>query len=268
MATIDHLQDGSLRLNCPAKINLGLYLTGKRADGYHLLETVFYPASLADTLTVSPAQDLQLAKLSISGLTIPDTGRNNLCLKAWQALRDRYGAAVPAVRIQLQKRIPMGAGLGGGSSNAAGVLRLVAAMMQNAPPASELHSLATALGADVPFFLNPMPQLATGIGEQLTPIAVDLSGFQLELVTPPIHSGTVEAYRALRPDDFLPEPNLTERIAAPVDTWRTRLHNGFERAVFGRFPALARLKADLYARGAVYASLSGSGSALYGIFRA
>lgn len=259
----------SQTVECPGKLNLGLYLTGKRADGYHLLETVFYPAPISDTLTLIELPAGQFTRITVGGLDIPGVPSENLCIHAWQAMREAFGdIKVPPVQILLHKRIPTGAGLGGGSSDAAGVLRVLAGWLGLPATDTRIQNLAVQLGADVPYFLYGGAMLATGIGELLSPIELNLSGYRIALVTPGIQSDTVAAYKALRPDDFLPRPGLSERLKLPVTTWRGMLHNGFERAVFGRFPELATQKRLLYDEGAVYASLSGSGSALFGIFPA
>lgn len=251
---------------CPGKLNLGLFITGKRDDGYHLLETVFYPAPIADTLTLEEVPGA-VAELTLTGLALPADGRPNLCQRAWQAVRD-LRPTLPGVHIRLEKRIPPGTGLGGGSSDAAQTLLGLDALFDLRLTPAELHSLALGLGADVPYFLEGGACFATGIGEWLLPLDLDLTGYRIELVLPGVHSDTRGAYADLLPSDFTPAPGLHQAIWQPVTAWRGLLTNAFERGVFARYPALAAAKEALYARGALYASLSGSGSALYGIFEA
>lgn len=256
----------SLTLHPNAKINLGLSFKGKRQDGYHLLETVFMPVPLADRLVLIVQDGLAANELAVTGpYAIPSTP-DNLVLKAWQALKQRV-PALPFVRVELEKNIPSRAGLGGGSSDAAHVLKGLNELLALGLPDDVLEEMALPLGADVPFFIQNKPLLAKGIGEIFEPIEVNLSGYRIELVTPPVHSDTREAYCNLRPEHWSVECDVRAVLALPVEQWRGRLVNDFEASVFARFPQLAAAKEALYARGAVYAAMSGSGSALFGIFR-
>lgn len=251
-----------------AKINLGLHITGRRADGYHLIETLFWPVySLHDTLVISEAAELAAPELRIEGDPIAGDAEDNLVIKAWRLLAE-YAPALPAVRVELTKRIPAGAGLGGGSSDAAAMLKGLVELFEVPISGEELAKLALRLGADVPFFLANEPRFAAGIGEVLTPLPVDLREYRIEVVTPPIHSDTREAYRNLKPEHWSGALDLARLLQLPVPEWRGRIRNDFEPSVFARFPLLAEQKAELYERGAVYAAMSGSGSALFGIFRA
>ena len=256
----------SLTLHPNAKVNLGLHITGRRADGYHLLETAFWPvAELHDTLTLTELPSAAEPELSLEGMTLAGPSADNLVLRAWRALR-ALRPSLPPVHIRLEKRIPAGAGLGGGSSDAAHTLVGLNRLFDLGLTEAQLQALALPLGADVPFFIANRPMQATGVGEVLTPLALELSAYRLELVTPAVHSDTAAAYRHLRPEHWSGAVGLEALLRQPVGAWRASVRNDFEPSVFERFPVLGQLKAELYARGAVYASLSGSGSALYGLF--
>jgi len=257
-----------LTLHPNAKVNLGLHITGRRADGYHLLETAFWPVhAMADTLTLTELNTAAAPELSLDGLPLTGAAADNLVLRAWHAMQAAE-PSLPAVHIALEKRIPAGAGLGGGSSDAAHTLVGLNRLFDLGLSTDTLMRLALPLGADVPFFIVNQPMLATGVGEVLTPLALDLSAYRIELVTPVIHSDTAAAYRHLQREHWSGAVDLGARLGKPVSEWRASVRNDFEPSVFARFPELAALKASLYARGAVYASMSGSGSALYGLFRA
>lgn len=255
----------SITIQPNAKINLGLFIKGRRPDGYHELETVFYPLLLADelTLTESPAT---APSIEVLGIDLPGDPNQNLCIRAWHAI-GTIVQELPAVHIHLQKQIPAGAGLGGGSSDAARTLVGLNELFELGLSKEQLHQLAVPLGADVSFFLENRPMLATGIGEVLEPIEIDLNGYRLEWVLSDIHSDTALAYKGLDLTKCDPARSLKARISQPIETWRDTVSNDFETGVFARYPDLAAIKQSLYDRGAVYASMSGSGSALYGIFR-
>jgi 4-diphosphocytidyl-2-C-methyl-D-erythritol kinase len=245
-----------------AKINLGLHIVGRRADGFHDLETVMIPVrGLCDALEVIPGSG-EACEFSASGLPIDGPPEKNLCVRAWQSMRERYG--VGGVRMHLHKHIPFGAGLGGGSADAAFALRAIGGMFGLGLTEDELETLAAALGSDTAFFVRNRPALAAGRGEVLTPVGIDLSGCYLVVVKPSFGVSTAEAYRHVTP--ATPEKPLEEIVSAPVADWRNGLKNDFEPSLFARYPELARIKARLYEAGAFYASLSGSGSALYGLF--
>jgi 4-diphosphocytidyl-2-C-methyl-D-erythritol kinase len=249
-----------------AKINLGLFIKGKRPDGYHLLETLYYPVrDLRDQLTLTEI-DAPAPTLAMSGIPLDGDPQHNLCLNAWRVLQAEF-PDLPPVHIQLTKHIPAGAGLGGGSSDAAYVLRGLNRLFDLGLSRDELSHLAAPLGADVPFFLYDRPMLAAGIGTELTPFALQLP-LQLRVFPQPIHSGTVAAYRALDFRQFDPDRSLEEVLQGPIETWAAHLVNDLEVPVFAMYPGLAQVKADLYAQGAVYAAMSGSGSALFGLFPA
>lgn len=255
----------ALTLTPNAKVNLGLHITGRRADGYHLLETAFWPVhELHDVLTLTPLAAAEPV-LELVGAELHGDPADNLVLRAWRALRGVV-PTLPAVHIRLEKRIPAGAGLGGGSSDAAHTLVGLNRLFSLGCSSEQLRALALSLGADVPFFIENQPMLATGVGEVLSPLALDLSAYRVELVTPPVHSDTREAYRHLRSEHWSGAKGLAQLLLQPVAQWRDTVRNDFEPSVFARYPELAALKQQLYDRGAVYAAMSGSGSALYGIF--
>ncbi len=245
--------------NC--KINLGLYITRKRDDGYHDLETVFYPVDLKDALEVVPAP---VTTLYMSGLPVAGTQADNLVLKAWQLLHDLYPAKVPTLEIYLHKAIPMGAGMGGGSADGAFMLRLLNDYCNLGLTANELIPLALKLGSDCPFFILNTPQFATGRGELMLPVEISLSAYSLQLVCPKVHVSTAKAFGLITPR--LAPYDLQHIASLPIEQWKDNISNDFEAPVFGQHPGLAAIKAQLYTQGAIYASMSGSGSTLFGIF--
>lgn len=248
----------------PAKVNLGLLIKGKRPDGYHLLETLFYPVrDLCDRLSIDEARD-KAPTLEITNMALAGDLQDNLCLKAWRALKAEV-PTLPPVHLTLEKHIPAGAGLGGGSSDAAYVLRGLNQRFDLGLSQADLAHLGSSLGADVPFFLYDQPMLATGIGTELTPFEMVLP-LRLKLFPQPIHSSTVAAYKALDFRQFDPDRSLEAVLQMPLDHWREHLVNDLEGPVFQLYPELATVKDDLYAQGAVYAAMSGSGSAFFGLF--
>jgi len=252
-------------LDAPAKINLGLWVRLRRADGYHEIETVFYPLhELHDRLTFRPTPGDE-PTLRLKGGAIPGDPAANLCLKAWRLLRESFGSRVAAVDVELEKRIPVGGGLGGGSSDAAACLLAFDRIFGLGVGVEGLREFALCLGADVPFFLDPRPMLATGIGEILTPIDLPPLG-RVEVVFTGVHSDTGQAYRELNLSRCTAKGSLLEELKRPVAEWRGRVTNDFEADVFARIPQLAAAKQALYDRNAAFALMSGSGSAVYGVF--
>ncbi|HIY76293.1 MAG TPA: 4-(cytidine 5'-diphospho)-2-C-methyl-D-erythritol kinase [Candidatus Sphingobacterium stercorigallinarum] len=241
-----------------AKINIGLHITRKRSDGYHELETVFYPIRLYDAVEVLPAQK---HFFEVVGSTLP-VDSSNLCVKAYQLLAEHEG--LPSAEIRLLKRIPVGAGLGGGSSDAAATLRLLNEVFDLKLPAQKLANYAARLGADCPFFLYDQPMYAEGIGTELTPLAVDLDAYHIVVVKPDVFISTAEAYADVQPKPS--DLDLRKAIAMPIQQWKYIIKNDFENSIFSRHPQLSELKNRFYEMGAHYASMSGSGSAVYGIF--
>lgn len=244
--------------NC--KINLGLHVTGKRPDGFHALETVFYPLPINDALEVIKAESLLFAA---SGIPVPGAVTDNLCLRAWHLLRADF-PELPPVSIHLHKHIPMGAGLGGGSADAAFMLRLLNDKFKLGIDDARLGTYAAQLGSDCAFFINNQPCFATGRGEILSPCPISLKGYGFLVVYPDIHVNTAWAFGQIRPQT--PALSLSEQILQPVDEWKHLISNDFEVPVFSAHPVLKQIKQRLYHLGAVYATMSGSGAAMVGIF--
>ncbi|MGI6573663.1 MAG: 4-(cytidine 5'-diphospho)-2-C-methyl-D-erythritol kinase [Fermentimonas sp.] len=271
-----------------AKINVGLHVLSKRSDGYHSLETLLYPIGLKDALEIIPThtdkteQGEAMALIQEetvetvetvttpgyrfyqTGVPLKGTAEENLVIRALQQVRERR--SVPPIDIHLLKKIPSGAGLGGGSSDGAFMLRLLNETFQLQLSEEELTGMAASLGADAPFFINNRPALATGIGNRLEPIDLDLSGYFLLLVKPNIEVSTKKAYSMVIPS--IPEASIRKIVRQPVSEWKRLLKNDFESPIFKRYPAIARIKQQLYEMGALYASMSGSGSSVYAIFEA
>lgn len=248
--------------NC--KLNLGLHVVGRRPDGYHDLETIFLPVSdLHDELEIVEGP---LAMLQ-DGIRLDNTPEDNLCMKAWQLLYEEFG--IPTASIKLKKGIPFGAGLGGGSSDAAFTLKMLNKMFTLGLTDSQLEQRAARLGADCTFFIRNRAAYATGIGNILNPIELDLSNYRIAIEIPnEEHVSTKEAYSGLNHNLFgTHRPDLREAVKHPIECWRDLIVNDFEASVFPTHPAIAALKDDMYRRGALYASMTGSGAAVFGIFK-
>jgi 4-diphosphocytidyl-2-C-methyl-D-erythritol kinase len=255
-----------------AKINLGLHITGKRADGYHELATVFYPVLLKDMLEIiqsdkaatnhEPPSNSTII-FTTTGLTIPGEPDKNLCVKAYHLLKKDY-PELPAIKMHLHKIIPMGAGLGGGSADGAFALRLINEKFQLNVSDQQLIHYAAQLGSDCPFFIVNKPCFATGRGELLEPINLDLSDYQFVLVNPNIHLSTKWAFEQLTPAK--PQADLRSIVQQPIETWKNYLHNDFEAPIAKHYPEIQSIKDTLYSNGAIYASMTGSGSTVFGIF--
>jgi 4-diphosphocytidyl-2-C-methyl-D-erythritol kinase len=242
------------------KINLGLHIVSKRPDGYHDIQTCFYPVPWTDILEVIPSSQFSF---STSGNIIAGNPDDNLCVKAYQLMRRDH--QVPNFRLHLHKMIPSGAGLGGGSSDAAFTLRLLNNVFQLELDDEKLMAYCSQLGSDCAFFTQDQPMYATQRGENLQRLSLTLKGKWLVIVKPDIHVSTAEAYAGVIP--AVPPVDLREILThSPLEAWRNVLKNDFEETVFKKFPAIKSLKEKLYALGAVYASMSGSGSAVYGVF--
>lgn len=248
--------------NC--KINLGLHITRKREDGYHDLETIFYPIGIKDVLEIihapHPVQDVNF---SSSGLAIQGNPSDNLCIKAYQLLKKGY-PQLPAIQMHLHKQIPMGAGLGGGSADGAFTLKLLNQLFHLEISEEQLIQYALDLGSDCPFFIINQACFGKGRGELLERISLDLSQYQFLIVNPGIHIGTGWAFSQINPKPV--EQSLVSLINQPIATWKNSLSNDFEAPVMAHYPEIAQIKNDLYQAGALYASMSGSGSTLFGIF--
>jgi 4-diphosphocytidyl-2-C-methyl-D-erythritol kinase len=250
----------TIPVNC--KINLGLNIVRKRPDGYHDLETVFYPTDYyTDKLTLEESDsDFEFVCESVLDVGPDD---KNLCVKAFRLLQRDFG--IRGARLRLEKHIPTGAGLGGGSADAAFTLKMVADYFNLPLGNAALLSYAAQLGSDVPFFLLNTPAYATGRGEILQPIPLDLSDYEIRIEKPDVSVSTREAYAGVTPK--LPAVHVCDIIRTPVTQWRDLLHNDFEDSIFEQHPELAEIKRSFYENGATYASMSGSGTAVYGLFR-
>lgn len=248
-----------------AKINIGLRVTERRPDGYHNLETLFYPINLQDALEVHVLEkDGAEYELKVNGAILDGTPDDNLVVKAWRLLRRDFPDRVLPVRISLFKHIPTGAGLGGGSSDAAFMLKLLNERFALGLDETQLAAYAKMLGADCAFFLKNSPVIARGIGTDFSPTQLSLQGKVLVLVKPDIFVSTKDAYALVKPAQ--PSVPLEELLARPLTEWRDAVVNDFEASVFPRYPEIAAIKDRLYDLGAAYASMSGSGSTVYGIF--
>jgi len=244
----------------PCKINLGLNILNKRPDGYHNLETCFYPIPWTDILEIIPADTLAF---SASGNSIPGREDENLCLKAYNLLHTEY--KVPPVKIHLHKVIPMGAGLGGGSSDAAHTLRLLNSIFQLNISAEKLMHYASVLGSDCAFFIQDKPMFGAGRGDELMAIDISLKGKFLVLIKPDVHVSTADAYANVSPNQ--PEVSLQNTLMTnPISRWKDIVKNDFEESVFKKYPEIQSIKEKMYSLGAVYASMSGSGSSVYALF--
>lgn len=247
-----------------SKINLGLNITQKRADGFHDIETVFYPVSWRDALEVIENEDSEeLFTFSQSGILIEGNKQDNLIYKAWQLLSEIK--PIPAIKVHLHKNIPMGAGLGGGSADAAFFIELIDKKFEFNLSYGQKSGLAAKLGSDCSFFIKNSPVLATGRGDSFTDIKVDLSKYYILTVYPGIHSNTKEAYGNCIP--MQPEKDLRSVIEKMhISEWKDHLKNDFESTVFIKYPQIKALKDTFYKSGAIYACMSGSGSSVFGIF--
>ncbi len=244
--------------NC--KINLGLYITNKRPDGYHDIETVFCPVPVKDALEIVPAST---AKIHMSGKAVAGNEQDNLVWRAYELLKQQY-PQIPALDIYLHKAIPMGAGMGGGSADGAFMLQLLNDYCKLGLTNAQLAEYALQLGSDCPFFIYNTPQFAQGRGEQLQPVNIDLSPYSIQLICPQMHISTAKAFSMITPKaasfDLRKLPEL------PISEWRGTITNDFEAPIFEQNPVLADIKRQLYDAGAIYAAMSGSGSTIFGIF--
>lgn len=249
--------------NC--KINLGLHILNKRDDGFHNLETVFYPVALKDALELIPHTNNDAeVQFTGTGLAVNGNTADNLCVKAYHLLKQDF-PQLPPVRMHLHKTIPMGAGLGGGSADASFMLNMLNERFRLNLSTSQLVNYALPLGSDCPFFIINKPCFATGRGEVLEEVSIDLSAYKIVLINPGIHINTGRAFSNITP--ALPERSVKEIVQQPVETWKAELKNDFEAPVFSAHPQVREIKESLYQHGAVYAAMSGSGSTLFGIFK-
>jgi 4-diphosphocytidyl-2-C-methyl-D-erythritol kinase len=244
--------------NC--KINLGLSIVEKRDDGYHNIETIFYPLAFCDALEIQKTEGA--TSLHNYGVQILGSNHDNLCLKAYHLLK--RGHKIGSVEIHLLKNIPAGAGLGGGSSDATHTLLLLNDLFLLSLNNAQIREYAKQLGSDCAFFIENKPVFASGKGDQFENIPLDLKGNYLVLIVPEVAVSTAEAYAGVKPSKN--EKSIKEIIQQPLNRWKDNLINDFEKTVFEKYPEIQKIKETLYAEGAVYASMSGSGSAVYGIF--
>jgi len=241
-----------------AKINIGLQITGKRNDGYHDLQTVFYPVALKDVLEITD----NTSSFIFNSSGIVTGAMENICVKAFHLLEKDF--SLPPVQIYLHKTIPVGAGLGGGSADAAFCLQLLDKKFNLQLTIKQLSHYALQLGSDCPFFIINKPCLATGRGEQLEEISLDLTGYRILLVNPGIHVKTSWAFSKF--SRYNRDRELKKNISNPVTDWKDTIFNDFEGVVFDEHPEIKELKKEIYHCGAIYASMSGSGSSVFGIF--
>jgi 4-diphosphocytidyl-2-C-methyl-D-erythritol kinase len=250
------------------KINLGLNVVERRPDGYHNLETVFYPVPITDALEVQAMDELFPSAvdcdLKVTNLVIEADEQRNLVVRAYQLLKQDF-PQLPRVHVHLYKNIPTQAGMGGGSSDCAFMLSLLNEQFALGLSKQQLIGYAARLGADCAFFILNEPAYAEGIGERLQPVDLRLQGMYLAVVRPDIPVSTKEAFSLIKPQR--PAKNCRDIVMQPVETWREELKNDFEQSVFALHPEIALIKQQLYEQGAVYAAMSGSGSAVFGLFR-
>lgn len=249
-----------------AKINLGLRITEKRSDGYHNLETIFYPVALKDALEIQehaePDSSISKVDLHISGIKVEGSPEDNLVVKAYRLLDEHF--QLPPIKIFLHKHIPSGAGLGGGSSDAASMLKLLNDYYSLCLSDNQLEAYASKLGADCAFFIRNTPTFAEGIGNIFSPVDLSLKGYQILLIKPDVFVSTREAFSQIHP--CRPTCSLKELIKFPIDKWKDLIVNDFEASVFPQHPTIGQIKEELYRNGAIYASMSGSGSSVFGLF--
>ena len=242
-----------------AKINIGINITSRRSDGYHNIETIFYPLPIYDVLEALPGDKLTFQS---SGLEIPGSVEDNLCIKGYHLIKKDHD--LPPINIHLLKHIPIGAGLGGGSADAAFFIKLVNNLFNLKLTTDQMLDYARQLGADCAFFIENNPMFAFEKGDQFEPIRLDLSKYHIVLVMPPVHVSTGEAYRGVKPAPV--KESLYELILEPIQEWKYFIKNDFEESVFKNHPVIRGVKAALYDAGAIYASMSGSGASVFGIF--
>jgi 4-diphosphocytidyl-2-C-methyl-D-erythritol kinase len=242
-----------------AKINLGLNITERRTDGFHNIESIFVPILWRDELEIIESNQTSFAS---SGIVIPGNAADNLCLKAYYLLKSEHD--LPSVRIHLKKNIPIGAGLGGGSSDAAFVIKGLNELFQIGLTVSQMQNFARKLGSDCAFFIQNKPVFAFGKGDEFEDINLELKDKFIVLVYPNEHISTAMAYSGVKPK--FPQYSLKSIIEMPMKDWREFMINDFETSIFKQVPRLLKIKQELYAAGAIYAAMSGSGSTLFGIF--
>ena len=240
------------------KINLGLYITGKRSDGFHDLLSCFYPVNWSDILEITPSETFEFIQ---TGILVPGSVKDNLCVKAYDLIKEKH--SIGSVRIHLHKIIPMGAGLGGGSSDAAFTLKILNAIFNLGLDHTQLQEYASQIGSDCAFFIENKTAIATSRGEVLELYGLDLKGKHIIIVCPDIHVSTKQAFSAINPKPYSGD---FKQLLSDTNKWKGNLHNQFEDTILPIHPELEIIKNLLYANGAFYASMSGSGSAMFGLF--
>lgn len=245
-----------------AKINLGLNIVSKREDGYHNLETIFYPIMVKDALEIIEKPNLENDIFIESGIKTGTNSDTNLVMKALELLRTQY--QIPPMEVHLLKKIPFGAGIGGGSADAAFMLKLVNSKYSLGASSKDLAEIAAKIGADCPFFIYNKPMFASGIGDKLEEVDISFENYSLILIKPEIFVSTKDAFSAIEPSQ--PSISLKDIIKCPIEEWKDLMINDFEKSIFPKYPMIEHIKQKLYALGAVYASMTGSGSSVYGIF--
>lgn len=249
-----------------AKINLGLNIIEKRDDGYHNIQSIFYPIPLRDALEVIENKESSSNRITFtsSGIPIPGDITNNLCYYAYHLIANDY--ALPNIKVHLHKHIPIGAGLGGGSADAAFFIKLLNDKFDLGLAWGEMHNYARQLGSDCSFFITNKPAFVQGKGDNYEAIKLDLSDYYFALIYPSIHINTAKAYSGVIPKT--PINSLEQDILnLPLEQWKNNIHNDFEDSIFPQFLEIKTIKEKLYSSGAIYASMSGSGSSVYGIFK-
>ncbi|MEO5909950.1 MAG: 4-(cytidine 5'-diphospho)-2-C-methyl-D-erythritol kinase [Pelobium sp.] len=243
-----------------AKINIGLNITGRRADGYHNLETIFYPINIKDALEVVEGAEMTF---ETSGIEIPGYANENLCLQAYDLMRKDFD--LPNIHIHLHKQIPIGAGLGGGSADAAFFIKLINEKFEMGMSMEQMQAYCRKLGADCSFFIANKPVFAFEKGDVFEAIDLDLTKFHMALVMPPVHVSTGEAYRGVHPKE--PQQSLKDLIKMPIEEWQGQITNDFEDHILKNHPQIREVKASLLEAGALFSLMSGSGASVYGIFK-
>lgn len=246
-----------------AKINLGLNVVRKRTDGFHDIESVFYPIPWRDILEIVPdTASKGEVTFTSSGISIPSDGKPNLCERVYQLMHEEFGLF--SVKMHLHKIVPIGAGLGGGSADAAFAAVMLNQLFEFELSTEKLEEVVAQVGSDCPFFIRNKPAYVTGRGEVLQQFDLDLSGYWMALVNPNIHIGTKEAYSGITPSE--PNSSLQEILSKDVSEWKNAVKNDFEASIFPNHPSIQKLKEQMYELGADYASMTGSGSTVFGLF--
>jgi len=245
-----------------AKINLGLNIIEKRPDGFHNIETVFHPIPLCDALEIAESNSSEQYEFTSSGIPIDIDPSENIVIKAFNLIASKF--KIPSTAIHLHKNIPFGAGLGGGSADAAYMIKMLNDFYKLGMSFQQMEEYAVQIGSDCPVFIKNQPVFAEGKGEIFSSIYLDLSGYHIILIKPEIHISTPEAYSGVSPNK--PEKSVKELINLPLTKWKENIFNDFEDSIFTNQPELKTLKQELYESGAIYAAMSGSGSSMFGIF--